>query len=105
VDACAATPTAATDAAVDSGARLGRPTTTLGKALKWSYVRSAGGNAIQSVLALAVAVHGRAVAVVLVSRWVRAVWRRPMPAVRTAIARALREPTSTTSFLARVTAV
>jgi hypothetical protein len=39
------------------------------------------------------------------SRWVSAVWRRPVPAVRTATARALRSPTSTTRRLARVTAV
>ena len=38
-------------------------------------------------------------------RWVRAVWRRPVPAVRTAMARALRLPASTTRRLARVTAV
>lgn len=35
-------------------------------------------------------------------RWVRAVWRRPVPGVRTAAARALREPTRMSSFLARV---
>jgi hypothetical protein len=38
-------------------------------------------------------------------RWVRAVWRRPVPAVRTAMARALRLPASTTRRLARVMAV
>src|SRR5436190_18621056 len=38
-------------------------------------------------------------------RWVSAVWRRPAPTVRTAMARALRLPTSTTSRSARVTAV
>jgi teichuronic acid exporter len=39
----------------NDGTRLGRPATKLGKALKWSYVMSVGGNAIQAVLALAVA--------------------------------------------------
>jgi hypothetical protein len=38
-------------------------------------------------------------------RWSSAVWRRPALTVRTACPRALREPTRTTSFLARVTAV
>ena len=38
-------------------------------------------------------------------RWARAVWRRPAPLVRTAAARARRDPASTTSFLARVTPV
>jgi PST family polysaccharide transporter len=47
--------TATADGPAGGGARLGRPTTTLGKALKWSYVMSAGGNAIQAVLALTVA--------------------------------------------------
>jgi hypothetical protein len=39
------------------------------------------------------------------SLWSRAVWRRPVLAVRTAWPMALREPTSTTSFWARVMAV
>src|SRR4051812_46549194 len=38
-------------------------------------------------------------------RWVRPVWRRPVPAVRTAMARALRLPATTTRRLARVMAV
>jgi hypothetical protein len=38
-------------------------------------------------------------------RWVSPVWRRPVPAVRTAMARALRLPAMTTSRFARVTAV
>jgi hypothetical protein len=38
-------------------------------------------------------------------RWARAVWRRPAPLVRTAAARARRDPARTTSFLARVTPV
>jgi hypothetical protein len=38
-------------------------------------------------------------------RLVRAVCRRPAPTVRTAAASARREPTSTTSFFARVIAV
>jgi O-antigen/teichoic acid export membrane protein len=37
------------------GARLGRPTTRLGTALRWSYVMSTGGNAIQVLLTLVVA--------------------------------------------------
>lgn len=49
------TPAATAGKATGSGTRLGRPTTKLGKALKWSYVMSVGGNAIQAVLALAVA--------------------------------------------------
>src|SRR4051794_41277997 len=36
----------------------------------------------------------------VVRRWVRAVWRRPAPTVRTAAARARRGPTGTTSFFA-----
>ena len=38
-------------------------------------------------------------------RWARAVCRRPAPGVRTAAARARRDPASTTSRLARVIAV
>jgi hypothetical protein len=38
-------------------------------------------------------------------RWVRAVWRRPAPGVRTAWASARRDPTRTMSCLARVTPV
>jgi len=38
-------------------------------------------------------------------RWVSAVWRRPAPGVRTAWARARRDPTKTMSCLARVTPV
>ncbi len=38
-------------------------------------------------------------------RWVRPVWRRPAPGVRTAAARARCEPARTTSLLARVIAV
>ena len=39
------------------------------------------------------------------SRWVSAVWRRPAPGVRTAWARARRDPARMMSFLARVTPV
>ena len=38
-----------------SGERLGRPTIGLGPALRWSYVMSTGGNAIQVLLTLVVA--------------------------------------------------
>jgi PST family polysaccharide transporter len=41
--------------ATPRGTRLGRPTIKLGTALKWSYVMSAGGNAIQVLLTLVVA--------------------------------------------------
>jgi PST family polysaccharide transporter len=42
-------------AAAPAGIRLGRPTIKLGKALKWSYAMSTGGNLIQVLLTLLVA--------------------------------------------------